>query len=50
MTPTLYARAEAVIRTLHAHELPEIVAFEAADMLLPYREWVRNEARVGQKA
>lgn len=46
---SLYARVEAEIRTLHAYELPEIVAFEASDMLLPYREWVRNETRVGLK-
>jgi len=46
---SLYARVEAEIRALHTYELPEIVAFEAADMLLPYREWVRNETRAGQK-
>ena len=31
---SLYARAEAESRALHAYELPEIVAFEAADMRL----------------
>jgi periplasmic divalent cation tolerance protein len=46
---SLYAPVEAEIRALHTYELPEIVAFEASNMLLPYQEWVRNETRMGQK-
>ncbi len=43
---SLYARVEEEIRTLHTYELPEIVGFEASNLLPPYRAWVLKETRV----
>lgn len=42
---TLMSRYEAVrkrVLELHPHELPEIIAVEAAATHLPYRDWVRR--------
>ena len=38
-----YAEVEAVIRSRHPYELPEIVAVSVTDGLAPYLEWIAEE-------
>ena len=41
-----YAEVESVIKANHSYEVPEIVAFESAEVSDRYREWL--EGYVGQ--
>ena len=40
---SLFAQVEAEIRSLHAYEVPEIVAVDLDDVLPAYDTWVRTE-------
>ncbi len=46
---SLFAQVEAEIRSLHAYEVPEIVAVELGDVLPAYDDWVRTETGAGQE-
>jgi periplasmic divalent cation tolerance protein len=49
-TAARYAEVEAVIRELHAYELPQIVALPIDQAYAPYAEWVRDNSRPDDQA
>ena len=46
---SLYTKIEAEIRSLHAYEVPEIVATELSGALPAYDNWVRSETGAAGK-